>query len=638
LLEERALLDASGLSAVLAKYRADPKVVYAQADQAASVTGGIVPNNPSFGSQWDMNNTGQWGGTPGADIHAEEAWAVTTGSMATTVAVIDTGIDYDHPDLYDNIWINQAEIPLTRRRNLVDVDGDGLITFRDLNDRRNQGPGKITDVNHDGRIDAADILAPMVVDAFGNDTGRGGWAHGSIQDGDVLHPDDLVGWNFVNNTNNPFDDNGHGTHVSGTIGAMGNSGTGVAGVNWYVQLMPLKFLDASGNGLDSNAVAALNYAVRHGALISNNSWVGSAPYPPLADAILAARAAGHIFVAAAGNTGTDNDALPDYPAAYHFDNVVTVGASDRNDRLASFSNYGPTTVDLAAPGTDIYSTTPNNTYSWYNGTSMATPHVTGVIALVHGLHPDWNYREVINQVLRTADRLPGLQGKVITGGRLDAAAAVGSNNPDLSFVEELYHDVLGRAADSTALGNWTALLALGVSRQQVAQTIWFSAEHRGREVDQYYATYLHRSADTAGRAAWVNLFLAGAGEAEVLGSFLTSAEYQGQHASDSAWVGSLYADILGRRANPAEQATWKQALQAGVGRLQLVESLLGSAEEYRQALTAAYQAFLHRTPRASEGAAWEVAFAEGQIALAEVATTILNSAEYYQRAETLNPH
>jgi subtilisin family serine protease len=628
---------APGVSAAvaLAAYRADPDVLYAQPDQAVSAGGGRAPNDPRFTSQWDMKNTGQWGGTPGDDIHAEGAWAITTGSTRTTVAVIDTGIDYDHPDLYENVWINQAEIPPTRLRNLVDVDGDGLITFRDLNDPRNQGVGKITDVNHDGRIDAADILAPMVVDAFGNDTGLGGWAHGSTQDGDVQHPDDLVGWNFVNNTNNPFDDNGHGTHVAGTIGAQGDNGTGVAGVNWNVQLMPLKFLDASGNGLDSNAVAALAYAVRHGALISNNSWVGSTPYPPLADAILAARAAGHIFVAAAGNDGSNNDAVPDYPASYHSDNVVAVAATDRIDRLASFSNYSATTVDLAAPGVDIFSTTPNDTYSWYSGTSMATPHVTGVLALVRSLHPDWSYREVINQVLRTADPVPGLAGKIITGGRLDAAAAVGSSNPDIAFVCQLYHDLLGRAPDPAELDDWTTLLADGLSREQAAQAVWGSAEHRGREVDQYFTTYLHRGADSAGRAQWVAAFLTGADEDEVIAAFLDSPEFQGQHAA-GAWIGGLCADVLGRSASRAEQQTWVQALQRGMSRHQLVETLLTSAEGTRQTMTAFYQAFLHRTPTAAEAGSWAGAFERGQVSPAGAATAILGSTEYDALAQTSN--
>src|SRR4051794_25617181 len=208
------------------------------------------------------------------------------------------------PDLYRNVWLNQAEIPGSRRANLVDVDGDGTITFKDLNDPRNQGPGKITDLNHDGYIDAADVLAPMGLNAQGQDTGQGGWAYpGNTQDGDTAHPNDFVGWNFVNNTNNPFDDNGHGTNVSGLIGAAGNNGTGIAGVDWQAQLMPVKFLDSGGNGGVGGAIAAINYSVLHGARISNSSWEGAPNDPGLQSAIANAGAHGQIFVAAAGNDG-----------------------------------------------------------------------------------------------------------------------------------------------------------------------------------------------------------------------------------------------------------------------------------------------------------------------------------------------
>src|SRR5262249_55968843 len=159
------------------------------------------------------------------------------------------------------------------------------------------------------------------------------------------------------------------------------------------------------------AVRALNYAVAHGAALSNNSWGGGGYDQSLADAILNARNAGHIFVAAAGNNGSNNDSIPSYPASYGYDNVVSVAASDRYENLASFSNYGATSVDLAAPGVSILSTTPNNTYSTYSGTSMATPHVTGVLALVRDQHPEWTYLQVINQVLNTVDKKPAFQGK-----------------------------------------------------------------------------------------------------------------------------------------------------------------------------------------------------------------------------------
>jgi subtilisin-like proprotein convertase family protein len=327
------------------------------------------------------------------------------------VAVIDTGMDYNHPDLYLNVWINQANIPTDVRARLIDVNGDGIISFRDLNDPRNIGPGKITDLNGDGRIDAGDILMPMA---------QGGWSTGPS--------DDLIGWDYANNDNDPMDDDGHGTHVSGTIGAVGNNGIGVAGVDWNVQIMPLKFLGADGSGFLSGAVSALYYAVAHGARVSNNSYGGATYYAGMAMAIADARAAGHIVVAAAGNSGGNNDVTPSYPANYNYDNVLAVAATDHNNQLASFSNYGGT-VDLAAPGVSILSTTPNSSYTYYSGTSMATPHVTGAVALLWDLHPDWSYGQVINRILSTVDPLPSLAGKVATGGRLDVGRAIVGSGP-----------------------------------------------------------------------------------------------------------------------------------------------------------------------------------------------------------------
>jgi subtilisin family serine protease/fibronectin type 3 domain-containing protein/methionine-rich copper-binding protein CopC len=357
------LADGVAVDAALAAYRADPRVLYAEPDYRVHLT--TSPNDPQFASQWALNNVGQTGGKLDADIDAPEAWNVTSGSGNAIVAVIDTGVDYTHPDLAANMWVNTAEV---NGRPGRDDDGNGYV-------------------------------------------------------------DDVYGYDFINHDGNPMDDNDHGTHVAGTIGAAGNNGVGVAGINWRVKIMALKFLDSSGSGSTSDAIEALNYAVANGATISNNSWGGDPYSQALYDAIRNARDAGHIFVTAAGNgnvfgIGQNNDAAPFYPASYDLDNVVAVAATDHNDNLAGFSNYGAASVDLAAPGVDILSTTPNNTYSTFSGTSMATPHVAGAIAMVRDLHPDWTYRQVIDQVLGTVDPVPALQGKTASGGRLNLAAAV----------------------------------------------------------------------------------------------------------------------------------------------------------------------------------------------------------------------
>jgi subtilisin family serine protease len=406
----RAVLLSPGVTvtAALAAYRANPQVVYAEPDY--EVHADVVPNDPALPQQWGLGTIG-----------ARGAWNIDHGGKdPTVVAVIDTGVDYNHLDLYQNIWINQDEIPAAVKRQLVDVDGDGIISFVDLNNPINQGAGKITDVNGDGRIDAADILAPGKAD------GTGGWANGIAKDGDAEHVDDLVGWNFVSDTNQPLDDNSHGTHVAGILGARGNNGVGVTGVDWNVQIMPVKFLNAAGNGDVANAIAALSYAVTHGATISNDSWGSGANSLALFDTIASARIWGHLVVAAAGNNGTNNDVAPHFPANFStvLDNVISVTATDAKDHLAAFSNFGRNTVSLAAPGVDILSTLPNNGYGVKSGTSMATPFVTGVAALLRDLHPDWSYRQLADQVLAAEDPLAALKAGTVGGGRLDAFAAL----------------------------------------------------------------------------------------------------------------------------------------------------------------------------------------------------------------------
>src|SRR4029453_265717 len=188
-------------AAALATFRNDPNVLFAEPHYRVSLQ--LLPNDPDFSRLWGLDNTGQVGGTEDADIDAPEAWDVTTGRQSTVVAVIDTGVDYNHPDLYQNIWINQGEIPASRKENLVDTDGDGLITFVDLNDPQNQGPFKITDVNGDGRIDGAD-LPPPLQKSGGADAGGGGWKDGIDGDQDKF-VDDFVGYDFVNGDNDPMD-------------------------------------------------------------------------------------------------------------------------------------------------------------------------------------------------------------------------------------------------------------------------------------------------------------------------------------------------------------------------------------------------------------------------------------------------
>jgi subtilisin-like proprotein convertase family protein len=232
----------------------------------------------------------------------------------------------------------------------------------------------------------------------------------------------VTGYNFITGTTNTTDANGHGTNVAGIIGAVGNNGIGVAGLDWNVEIMPLVFLDSSGSGLLSNAVAAVNYAVAAGAKIINNSWGGGGYDAAMESAIQNAQAHGVIFVAAAGNNSSDNDTTPEYPASYTGSNVVSVEATDQNNNLASFSDYG-TSVSIAAPGVSILSTGLNNTYSYYSGTSQATPFVTGALALVWSIEPTWTYSQVIADVLNNTDKIASLTGKVETG-LLDVGKAV----------------------------------------------------------------------------------------------------------------------------------------------------------------------------------------------------------------------
>jgi subtilisin family serine protease len=240
---------------------------------------------------------------------------------------------------------------------------------------------------------------------------------------------DTIGYDFIHNDGLPFDDNEHGTHTAGTIGAVGGNGIGVSGVIQRVSLMSLKFLSGDGSGTTADAIRAIDYATAHGAKVLSNSWGGKGDddNKALQDAISRAGAKGVLFVAAAGNDGTDNDGNdPSFPASFNNDNMISVAATDETDGMAFFSNYGAKTTQLGAPGVNVYSTTPGNKYEQLSGTSMACPHVAGAAALLWSKHPDWDYKKVKQVLMDTVDKLPSLEGKTVTGGRLNVLTALRS--------------------------------------------------------------------------------------------------------------------------------------------------------------------------------------------------------------------
>ena len=246
--------------------------------------------------------------------------------------------------------------------------------------------------------------------------------------------DDIVGANFVNNTGDPLDRLGHGTHVAGIIGAVGNNGVGISGVAWNTRIMALKFIDDNGIGYTSNAIRAIDYAIQNGARIINASWGGGAANAALEAALARARTAGVIVVMSAGNGAANTDTTPFYPAGYirQFDNIVTVAATNAFDALTTFSNYGSATVTLAAPGERILSTEPGGRYAERSGTSMAVPHVVGSLAVLWDANPSWSYQQVIARLKATVDPLDTLRGKTQTGGRLNLANLLGVPPPVVS--------------------------------------------------------------------------------------------------------------------------------------------------------------------------------------------------------------
>jgi len=344
----RKLLDTKRIAKV--------RTIDCEPNQVVSMT--RTANDTYQSLQWAVKNS-----VEGYDMRLENAWDKTTGSRNVIVAVIDSGVDYTHPDLQANMWRNPNEIA----SNGIDDDANGVI-------------------------------------------------------------DDMYGYNAASNTGNPMDDNGHGTHVAGTIGATGNNGLGLVGVNWQVKIIGVKFLEANGNGDLNNALKSIDYvtALKRNKGINivatNNSWGGGSYSSFLFNAIERAKQQDILFIAAAGNSSQNMEQTPSYPASYSNSNIISVGAVKRDGTLASFSNYGATQVDVGAPGVTIASTYTGNRYVYLDGTSMAAPHVTGLIALAKSFSLQSTGAQLQQALYSSISPISGLTGSMRFPGLINANA------------------------------------------------------------------------------------------------------------------------------------------------------------------------------------------------------------------------
>lgn len=339
-----------------------------------------APNDTEFPKQWALNNTGLNDGVAHADINAIEGWNIIKGSEEFVLGIIDTGVLYTHPDLAENMWSNPGEIPA----NQIDDDNNGYI-------------------------------------------------------------DDVHGINAITKKGDPLDDQGHGTHVAGIIGARANNAMGISGVNQRASIAACKFLDSRGGGSASDAITCLNYfaALRDRAekpvkiIVTNNSWGGGPFSQALFDAIKVHQQKGILFVAAAANDSRNNDVADVYPANYGLSNIISVAATDNKDGLAYFSNFGSSSVHVAAPGHKILSTFLDNKYKELSGTSMAAPHVTGLVGLVQAQNPTMDVSGVRNLVIAGGKKITSVDGKTISGRRIqlsgtDGVGALTCQNQEVS--------------------------------------------------------------------------------------------------------------------------------------------------------------------------------------------------------------
>jgi subtilisin family serine protease len=530
--------------------RADTEVAYAQPDASVQATD-VAPNDPNYPLQWGLNNPDN------VDIDAPQAWSVSQGSRAITVAVLDTGVDLQNPEFAGRLWVNPT------------AGSDGYVG-------------------------------------------------------------DVHGWNFVNNNPNIQDSNGHGTHVTGILAATGDNGYGIAGVDWNCRIMPLKILGTDGGGSTSAAVSAIYFAVNHGARVINASWGGSQYSQAMLDAISYAGSKGVVFVTAAGNSGLDNDSsTANYPANYHQPNELIVAAIDAAGNLASFSDYGVHTVDLGAPGVNIFSTVPHG-YATYSGTSMATPFVAGVVSLVAGQHPELSAPDLVQRIIATVKPLPSLAATTISGGMVDAYNALtytpspqgqsisangagGAQNlgsveatilatddayqayggTPVSYVTALYQTIFGRVPDPTGLAYYAGQIGAGVPRQNVIHELMSYDEAKRTEVARWYQLELGWDEPVvdlkvnSGVEYWASLIDNGLSDDVVHAMIL--ADGCAPDGSSTDYVNALYQAALGRGADPDGLAYYAGQIDQGVSRYQLALTILTSDESRRTEVARFYQ-------------------------------------------------
>lgn len=519
---------------------ADPYVRYAEANAPVHQSAAFIPNDPSFGSQWGLNNGND------VDIDAPEAWTITQGDPSVIVAILDTGIDLKNAEFAGRLWVNPAP-------------------------------------------------------------GSGGYHN------------DVNGWNFIQNTNNVQDNNGHGTHVAGILAASGNNGIGVAGVALNVRIMPVKVLDAFGDGATDAAVAGIYYAVQHGARVINASWGGGLYSQAMHDALSYANDHGVVFVTAAGNDSANTDNAPSYPGGYRLPNEIAVAAIDSSGQLANFSDYGTQTVDLAAPGVDIYSTIPHGGYENLSGTSMASPYVAGVVALVAGLLPNASAAQLVQRVLSTTKPDANLVGKT-AHGIVDAYNAVNLNAPPPNsakafdpnafipngssqtaviarvlatddvwnslggtvngFVTGVYRSLLGRLPDDEGMAHWVDKLESGESRTDMILEFARTPEALRYKVALWYQDDLGWTTPISvlkkndGVGYWADLLASGQSDSTVLGKMLATDDYFAAHGGNNRdFLTGLYQSLLGRVTDPVGFNYFLGLLQSGKSRADVIRMI-----------------------------------------------------------------